>query len=75
VAELDSPLTPLVDPDPRLPAPSAPLPFGDVPGGRHVEIGSAGLDRAALDELTTSAAHLVVTPWRGLLIPNVQESP
>ncbi len=36
VAELSDPLVDVVDPDPRLPSPTPPLPFGVVPGGRHV---------------------------------------
>lgn len=69
VAELTEPLVPPHAPDPRLPLPAAPLPFGDVPGGRHVAVGEAGLDRPALDDLARGADHVVVTPWRGVLIP------
>ncbi|MCL2613897.1 MAG: nitrite reductase [Nocardioidaceae bacterium] len=56
-------------PDPRLPAPSGPLPFGPVPGGRHVAVSADGLDRAAVEELSAGADHLVVTPWHGVLVP------
>lgn len=66
VAELPDPLAPAVAPDPRLPSPSAALPFGVVPGGRHVEF-AAGLSRD--DVRALPAATLVVTPWRGVLIP------
>jgi len=75
VDELADPLVAPVDPDPRLPAPAPPLPFGDVPGGRHVEVVGAGLDRQTVAELTadtTDTADLVITPWRGVLVP--QES-
>ncbi|PUA82086.1 nitrite reductase [Nocardioides currus] len=62
VAELDSPLVPTVDPDPRLPSPSAPLPFGDT----HLPF-PEGLTHD--DVLALSAPTVVVTPWRGVLIP------
>lgn len=67
VAELESPLVAGEDPDPRLPAAAPPLAFGEVPGGRHLSVGADGLDRDALDHLSASA--VVVTPWRGVLIP------
>lgn len=70
VAELPEPLVPAVAPDPRLPSPSAALPFGAVPGGLHLEFAD-GLDREAVRSLTP--ATLVVTPWRGVLIP--EETP
>jgi precorrin-3B synthase len=73
VAELADPLVPGAAPDPRLPDPSPPLAFGTVPGGRHVEVGHDGLDRATIAELTTDTAALLVTPWRGVLIP--EETP
>ena len=69
VTELPEPLLPPSPPDPRLPAPRAPLAYGDVPGGRHVEIPGGLLDRRLVDELTAAASTLVVTPWRGVLIP------
>lgn len=62
VAELPEPLVPAVAPDPRLPAPSPGLPFGE----RHLAFPD-GLDRDAVRGLP--AATLVVTPWRGILIP------
>jgi precorrin-3B synthase len=67
VVELGSRLAPPVAADHRLPEVSGPLPFGAVPGGRHVPVPEAGLDRAALAAL--SADRLVVTPWRGVLVP------
>ncbi|UUZ58261.1 hypothetical protein [Nocardioides sp. B-3] len=66
VAELPEPLVPAVAPDPRLPSPAPALPFGD----RHLEFPD-GLDRDAV--LTLPTATLVVTPWRGILIP--EETP
>ena len=82
VAELPEPLLPPSAPDPRLPTARAPLPYGDVPGGRHVEIPGGVLDAVLLDTvllhtvtdtLTAVVPSLIVTPWRGVLIP--QETP
>lgn len=74
VAELAEPLVgPDVPdvPDPRLPGPAGPLPFGQVPGGRHVEVPETGLGRGAVDDLTVGVDHVIVTPWRGVLVPEV----
>ena len=68
VRELAEPLAAVSDPDPRLPQSSSPLPYGVVPGGIHVEIPDGLLDRALVDALTT-APSLIVTPWRGVLVP------
>lgn len=69
VDELAHPLIPAHAPDPRLPAPIEALPFGQVPGGRHVEVPSAGLDRGAVEAFTDNANEVIVTPWRGVLVP------
>jgi precorrin-3B synthase len=69
VVELAEPLLPPVDPDPRLPEAAPPLAFGDVPGGRHVQVADAGLDRTAVAGLTADASDVVITPWRGVLVP------
>lgn len=75
VAELPSPLTDPVPPDPRLPDPAPPLPHGPLPGGgRHVPVPENGLDRSAAEALAaealaTGSGELVVTPWRGVLVP------
>lgn len=75
VAELPSPLTDPVPPDPRLPAPAPPLPYGPLPeGGRHVPVPREGLDRPTAEALAEEAfavgtGELVVTPWRGVLVP------
>ncbi|WP_017613726.1 hypothetical protein [Nocardiopsis salina] len=75
VTELRDPLTEPVPPDPRSPPPEPPLPHGPVPGGgRHVPVPDAGLDRAAAGALAEEAraadgSALVVTPWRGVLVP------
>lgn len=62
VAELSHPLIDPVAPDPRLPAPSAPLPFGET----HLPFPD-GLSRGDVHAL--AASTVVVTPWRGVLIP------
>lgn len=73
VTELDEPLTPPTAADPGLPEPASALPFGEVPGGRHVKVAGPGLDRETVAELTTDVEHVIVTPWRGVLVP--EESP
>lgn len=67
--ELPAPLLPPIPPDDRLPAAAGPLPFGPVPGGEHVAVPETGLDRAAVTDLAARAGRLVVTPWRGIVVP------
>ncbi|MDE3725173.1 nitrite reductase [Nocardiopsis sp. N85] len=74
VAELPFPLSAPEPPDPRLPDPAPPLPYGPLPfGGRHVHVPEEGLGRADADALAEEAlaagGELVVTPWRGVLVP------
>lgn len=69
VSELAEPLVVPSPPDPGLPDPAEPLPFGPVAGGRHVEVPDAGLDRQVIADLTAPVDHVIVTPWRGVLIP------
>jgi precorrin-3B synthase len=68
VNELDAPLVAPHARDPRHPDPSGPLPFGEEPWGRHVPAPD-GLDAASVAELTAEADELVVTPWRGIVVP------
>ena len=70
VVELGQPLAPTSVADPRLPAPAEPMPFGAVPGGEHVPVPETGLDLAVAATLAGRADTLVVTPWRGILIPD-----
>jgi len=65
VAELPHALAPVLPPDRLVPRPSPPLPYGAVPGGEHVPA-PAGVVAPALGELD---GDLVVTPWRGVLVP------
>jgi precorrin-3B synthase len=69
VAELTMPLVPVELVDPRVPPATDLLPFGPVPGGQHHQIPNGLLDRAAVTALTRNDTDLVVTPWRGVLIP------
>ncbi|MFJ9557267.1 nitrite reductase [Nocardiopsis sp. NPDC101807] len=75
VAELPAPLAEPEEPDRRLPPPAPPLPYGPLPGGaRHVRVPDGGLDRPAVEALAGEAlaagsGELVVTPWRGVLVP------
>ena len=69
VRELTSDLVPESAADPRLPASVGPLPYGDVPGGQHVEVPDGLLDRALVDTLTSTSDVLIVTPWHGVLVP------
>lgn len=69
VSELGESLVEPRAPEPDLPEPARPLPFGSVPGGRHIEVSKTGLDRRSIDDLTAAVDHVIVTPWRGVLIP------
>jgi precorrin-3B synthase len=73
VSELTFPLVAPKPADVALPPVRAPLPHGPVPGGTHHRVPAEGLDRSAVDQLCTAAPELVVTPWRGVLIP--EENP
>ncbi|GAA1774509.1 hypothetical protein GCM10009795_020710 [Nocardioides hankookensis] len=63
--ELPEPLVPVRPPDRLVPLPSRPLAYGEVPGGRHVPAVDGVVD-PTLADLDTD---LVVTPWRGVLVP------
>lgn len=56
-----------------VPPPCPPLSHGPVPGGFHHPVADTGLDRDAVELLCAAAPELVVTPWRGVLIP--EETP
>jgi precorrin-3B synthase len=76
VRELAHPLQPAVLADPRIPAPAPPLVYGTVPGGVHVPVDDGVLTQPgarALLEQASAATYLVVTPWRGILIPDAAE--
>ncbi|WP_206051518.1 nitrite reductase [Nocardioides ferulae] len=69
VRELGRDLATRRTPDPRLPEPAPPPAYGEIPGGCHVPVPPEGLDRTAVERLCAAAPELVVTPWRGVLIP------
>jgi len=73
VADLpqSEPLVPAQEPRREALVSTGPLPYGRVGGGRHVAARGGTLSPALVAEL--AAGHdddeLVVTPWRGVLIP------
>lgn len=69
VAELPESLIPATEPDPGIPEPRGPLPYGEVPGGRHVAVPDDGLSPADIAGLTAGVGEVIVTPWKGVLVP------
>ncbi len=69
VVELAGPLGVTGAPDPRLPPAVPPVPFGAVPGGQHIAVSDRGLDFDEVRQITALADTLVVTPWRGIIVP------
>jgi precorrin-3B synthase len=69
VAELAAPLAPPLDPDPRVPEPGPPLAFGSHPGAEHVAVPEGVLTPPLVADLAARAPELVVTPWRGVVVP------
>ena len=43
--------------------------WGPVPGGEHVAVPDEGLTRAEIEALTATVDEVIVTPWRGILVP------
>jgi len=72
IRELTESLQPSVDPDPRIPDPAPPLPYGEVPGGTHVPAKDDILT-PEIFEKASGAKYVLVTPWRGVLVPNAPE--
>ncbi len=73
VRELDIPLVEERLPHRDLPPPSPAPPYGSVTGGRHLPVPPEGLDHAAVAGLLDAAPTVVVTPWRGVFVP--EETP
>lgn len=67
VTELGEPLVAAEPPHPAVPAPALPLPYGEVLGGVHVPAPRGIVDPALGDR----NGELVVTPWRGVLVPEM----
>lgn len=65
---------PLVDPCPREAATTTVtcpvLPYGPVAGGEHVAAPEGVIDEALASLLAGPGRELVVTPWRGVLVPS-----
>jgi precorrin-3B synthase len=72
VDELPAPLLEPTPRDPRTGVSSPPLRYGDVPGGVHVEAPGGVLAPDLVRRLVERArgCDLVVTPWRGVLVPD-----
>jgi len=78
VVELAGALVAGLPADPRIPRASGRLRFGPVPGGIHVPVGESGIDRAWLDNAPHRSRwrpdhELIITPWKGVLIPTYDE--
>jgi precorrin-3B synthase len=71
VDELPLPLTEPYPLDPSAPQPTGRLAFGSVPGGLHVSTPAGVIDPALASRLTSYDRELVVTPWHGVLVPEV----
>lgn len=73
IPELAEPLVPDGRPADGLPQAAGPLPYGDVPGGRHLAAPGGVLSPTRVAELVADLpdpdGDLIVTPWRGVLIP------
>jgi precorrin-3B synthase len=69
VAELAVPLAGPRDPDPGVPEPAPPLAFGTDSGVEHVGVPDGVLTPALVADLAARATDLVVTPWRGVVVP------
>jgi sulfite reductase beta subunit-like hemoprotein len=72
VRELPTSTFAVVDADSAVPAPSAPLAYGDVDGGLHHAVSDGLLTRASAERLVL-APTLVITPWRGIFVPSPKE--
>jgi len=71
VDELDAPLAPAHEREPATYVHQEPLPFGPVAGGEHVAAPDGRIDRGLAESLAAASEALVVTPWRGVLVPEV----
>lgn len=69
VDELPLPISHPMPLESSAPTPTGPLAHGPVDGGVHVPAPDGLLDAAAVDRLASYDRELVVTPWRGVLVP------
>jgi sulfite reductase beta subunit-like hemoprotein len=72
VDELDRPLAPPCARYSRTEVEQPPLGAGDVPGGHHYVAAKGAVDRALAERVAEQEDEIVVTPWRGLLVPSVR---
>jgi hypothetical protein len=72
VDELDRPLAPPCTRHSRTEVEQPPLGAGDVPGGHHYVAAVGAVDRALAERVAEQGDEIVVTPWRGLLVPAVR---
>ena len=72
VRELPSTSFELGEADAAVPEPAAPLAYGAVEGGRHVDMPEGHLTRSSAEHLLPEPV-LVVTPWRGIFVPSPKE--
>lgn len=76
IRELAEPLQPPVPADTRIPPAAPPLAYGKVPGGTHTPVEDGVLTSEMVRTLLESASgvgNVVITPWRGVLVPNAPE--
>ncbi|MDQ4006917.1 MAG: nitrite reductase [Actinomycetota bacterium] len=69
VDELTTPLLDLGAPDRSALVATPALPYGPGPAGDHVAVPEGRLDAPTVRDLTARGDLLVVTPWRGILLP------
>lgn len=72
VDELAHPLAPPCSRYSRTEVEQPPLGSGDVPGGHHHLPPDGVVDRALAERVAEHGDVIVVTPWRGLLVPSVR---
>ena len=72
VDELAHPLAPPCTRYSRTEVEQPPLDSGDVPGGHHHVPPDGVVDRALAERVAGDGDVIVVTPWRGLLVPSVR---
>jgi hypothetical protein len=71
VDELGRPLVPPCTRHPRTEVEQPALAAGDVPGGHHHVPPDGVVDRALAEWVAQQADVVVVTPWRGVLVPSL----
>jgi precorrin-3B synthase len=75
VTELDAPLLAPLPRDPRVPAPGERAAYGPQPGGDHVAVPDGVLEADLVRRLVAPGRELVVTPWHGVVVPDVPGEP